>query len=508
MKKIIVILLVFSISLSMTNCASILNGKNQKVTVITGSSDSKVYVDGELGGTGKNVVVKMRRDASVRQIKIQREGYKPIYKVHYQTSKSPLYIMSWIPFGLLVYPPLLDFGPRSYNYKKTVSVPSTKLEIQKRKEDEKYVYLKNTAFDVKKEDIKYKRIKKSSYNKNKKAKNVKSFDEDIKFDNSIFSDAVSEILKANNYIDTTKTIFKSKTNTLYISSKVTKVDFQNIYENQGGNEKNYLVTKIELEWEIFDLYDQSKYKKSFKSESGEFKISYDKDSNYLKNSIEDAISESFYKFMDSKEVKGLIKQEAEEKIKFENLTLLKGNIITNMEEAMNATVTIKVKDGHGSGCAVSKDGYIITNFHVVSNAEKLTVVDRAGKEYTAKLIRKNENLDLALIKIEGSFLSTYAIPSAKNYSIGDDIFVIGTPTSVELGQTLSKGIISGNRVFDKNSFIQTDASVNGGNSGGAVTKKSGELIGIVNSKVSGVGVEGLGFAIPAEFITTGLYITN
>ena len=163
----------------------------------------------------------------------------------------------------------------------------------------------------------------------------------------------------------------------------------------------------------------------------------------------------------------------------------------------------------GSGVIITSDGYIITNFHVVANADKLTVIDREGKEYAAKLIRKNESLDLALLKIEkANFKKTYVIPSAKNYTIGDDIFVIGTPTSVELGQTISKGIISGNRTFDQNNFIQTDASVNGGNSGGALTKKSGELIGIVNAKISGLGVEGLGFSIPAELIITGLSITN
>lgn len=213
--------------------------------------------------------------------------------------------------------------------------------------------------------------------------------------------------------------------------------------------------------------------------------------------------------MDAKEVKALIKKENEEKIKYDLLNIERGELISNLEDAMNSTVTIKVKDGHGSGCVVSKDGYIITNFHVVANADKLTVIDREGKEYAAKLIRKNESLDLALLKIEkANFKKTYVIPSAKNYTIGDDIFVIGTPTSVELGQTISKGIISGNRTFDQNNFIQTDASVNGGNSGGALTKKSGELIGIVNAKISGLGVEGLGFSIPAELIITGLSITN
>lgn len=507
MKNITKILLTLFIPLLFTNCASILNGKQQKVTITTNSSDSKVYVDDELKGTGKSIVTKMNRDTQMKQIKIEREGYKPIYKIHYQTKKSPLHILSWVPFGILWMPPFLDTGQKSFDYDKELNATGEALKIKKREADEKYVYLKNTAFDVKKEDIKLKSIKHKSL-KNAKAKYKESdfVDQDIKFDNSIFSEAVAEILKANNYIDSTKTIFRNKTNTLYISSKISKLDLENIWASSATRIQRFLVSNVEIEWEIFDLYGQSKYKKVYQSKSGEFAFTK---KDFVKECVEDAIAESFYKFMDSKEIQSLIKKENEEKIKYDNLILQRGESITNIEDAMSSTVTIKVKEGHGSGCIVSKDGYILTNFHVVANSDKLTVIDRDGKEYVAKLIRKNENLDLALLKVEnGNFKKTFVIPSVKNYSIGDDIFVIGTPTSVELGQTLSKGIISGNRTFEQSNFIQTDASVNGGNSGGALTKKSGELIGIINAKISGLGVEGLGFSIPGELITPGLAITN
>ena len=507
MKTITKLFLIIFSSLLFTNCASILNGKQQKVTVTTNSSDSKVFIDDELKGKGKIVETKMKRDTEMKQIRIEREGYKPIYKVHYQTKRSPLYIMSVIPFGILWIPPFVDNGQKAFDYDKNLNAKGEELKIKSRENDEKYVYLKNTAFDLKKEDIKLKSIKHKSFKKAKKKYTEKEFvEDDVKFDNSIFSESVNEILKENNYIDSTKTIFRSKTNTLYISSKITKLDIENIWSLSAGRVQRFFVSKIEIEWEIFDLYGQSKFKKVYNSKSGEFAVNR---KDFLKSSIEDAIAESFYKFMDAKDIKSLIKKENEEKIKYDELNLQRGEAITNIEEAMSSTVTIKVKDGHGSGCVVSKDGYIITNFHVIANSDKLTVIDREGKEHSAKLIRKNENLDLALIKIENvNFKNSYVIPSSKNYSIGDDIFVIGTPTSVELGQTLSKGIISGNRTFDQNNFIQTDASVNGGNSGGALTKKSGELIGIVNAKISGFGVEGLGFSIPAELIVSGLFITN
>lgn len=492
--------------LFLTSCASILNSKAQKVNVITSSSDSKVYVNNVLEGTGKNVTVKMKRDIGVKQIRVERDGYKPVHKIHYQSKKSPLYIMSWVPFGILFYPPLMDYGPKSFNYDKTLNTAGDMSEIQTRTDAHKYVYLKNTAFDVKKEDLKYTKIKHRALKKKQdKYKETGKSKEDIKFDNSIFTDAVTEVLKKYNYIDTTNTIFKSKTNTLYISSKISKVEFGNVYSKTGVNYMTFLITKLNIEWEIFDLYDQSKYKETFKAESGEFSFDFEGD-KAIQNSIEDAITSSFFKFMDKKEVKKLLLKEATQEIKMEKLHITKPALVTNLEDAMDATVTIKTKEGHGSGCFISNDGYIVTNFHVVSNNEKITVLTREGKEYSAKLIRKNEFSDLALLKVEGNFTKAFVLPEAKNYKIGEDIFAIGTPKSIELGQSLSKGIISGFRTYENNNWIQTDASVNGGNSGGALVNRNGEFIGVVNAKVFGVGVEGLGFSIPAEIILSNLSI--
>ncbi|AXG74233.1 hypothetical protein DVK85_08270 [Flavobacterium arcticum] len=497
-------LLVIIAPLIFTSCASILNGKYQKVTVKTSSSDSKVYVDNELQGTGKSVVTKMKRDRGVKQIKVERDGYRTDYKAHFQDRKSALYIMSWIPFGVLLYPPFMDVGNKAYNYPKEVSAGKDMEKIHQRSDDEKYVYLKNTAFDVKKDDIKFTVIKHRNFKKKKdKFKDKGTGTEDIKFDNSIFSEAVTEVLKNNNYIDTTNTIFRSNTNSLYLSAKVTKVKFENVYAFEAKIYMRYLVTKLDIEWEIFDLYSQSKYKHTYKSKSGEFAMNEDA----MRNSIEDAISASFYELMDSKSMKELIEQKETKEIKLEKLQLIKPNPIAGLEEAMEATVTIKHKDGHGSGCFVTNDGYILTNFHVVSTNDKITVITKDGTEYDAKIIRKNEYSDLALIKIDTNNEFAYTLPIEKNYNIGQDIFAIGTPKSIELGQSLSKGIISGFRTYEDNQMIQTDASVNGGNSGGALVSKDGSFIGVVNAKVFGVGIEGLGFSIPAETIFKNLSIT-
>ncbi|MEL1241273.1 S1C family serine protease [Flavobacterium flavipallidum] len=502
-KKLQSLLFLTVVSVLFASCASILNPVNQKVTVVNKFPKSQVFVDGVSQGEGMNVVSKVKRDGYVKQIKITSEGYKPVYKVFYQTKKSPFYIMSWIPFGILIYPPFLDGHVKSYDYKKELVVDEKPLAISRRNEDDKFVYLKNTSFDVKKEDLKIKRIKSKNYNKtNDKSKQIGGIDEDVKFDNSIFSEAVQTILNENNYSDNSNTVFKNKSNTLYISANISKIEFDNLYAYHMYREVGWLVTKAEIEWEIFDLYDQSKFKKKFTAKSGEFVI--DKKES-IKESVENAIEQSFYNFMNESEVKKIIKKDKEEKIHFDYLTLQTDQKVNNIEDALSSSVTIKREKSHGSGCVVSKDGYIVTNFHVVSGSEKITVLDSNGKEFEAKLIRKNEQLDLALIKVDATFKSSFSLNDNK-YMVGDDIFVIGTPASTELGQTLTKGIVSGTRKNENNIYIQIDASVNPGNSGGALVKKSGEFIGIVNSKLAGLGYEGLGFSIPIQKIKEGLFL--
>ena len=508
MKKLKLTLILLS-SLSLFNCATIINGKKQKVTLNTNSRNSKVFVNDEEIGKGSSVQTKLPRNAAYQQIKITEEGYKDEYRVIAQSSKSPLYIMSWVPFGLLLYPPFFDVGNTSYNYSKNIDVSTKKTKIEKRANDEKFIAIETTAFDVKKEDLKFRIIKKRNFKKNKdKFTDIKTDNKNLNFDNTVFSNSLDKILLKYNYSDTTNVILKNNTNYLNIKSTVKKIDFQNITDRIGNFPLSYMVTKIEIEWEVLDFYNQSKFKKTITSQSGEFKNNIiSSDNSPVLISTEDAITKSFFDFLATKQVSELIKAKEVKESKQEFLSIKKSLAINSIEDALDATVTIKNSKGHGSGCIISNDGYIITNFHVVASEKKLiTIIDKSGKEYDGTLIRKSEKDDLALIKVNQEFSKAFTIPESKNYSIGDDIFVIGTPKSIQLGQSLSKGIVSGIRSSQGINYIQVDASVNGGNSGGAIVNKNGILIGIVNSKIFGTGVEGLGFGSPANEINNSLQI--
>jgi len=165
----------------------------------------------------------------------------------------------------------------------------------------------------------------------------------------------------------------------------------------------------------------------------------------------------------------------------------------------------------GSGVIISKNGYIVTNYHVISAASKITVKTHNGKVYTAKVIGSDPKTDLAVIKIDADNLKPITFTNSNNIEVGDIALAVGNPFG--LRESVTAGIVSAlNRTSiglnDYEDFIQTDAAINPGNSGGALVDLEGRLIGI-NSAIlsSSGGNNGIGFAIPSnmvKFVVTSL----
>ena len=159
----------------------------------------------------------------------------------------------------------------------------------------------------------------------------------------------------------------------------------------------------------------------------------------------------------------------------------------------------------GSGVIISADGYIVTNNHVVEGADELTVTLSDSKEYSARIIGNDKTTDLALIKIDGKNLPAISIANSDNVKVGEWVLAIGNPLG--LNNTVTAGIISAKaRTLGANgveSFIQTDAAINAGNSGGALVNTDGQLVGINAMLYSQTGsYSGYGFAIPTNMMNT------
>ncbi len=157
----------------------------------------------------------------------------------------------------------------------------------------------------------------------------------------------------------------------------------------------------------------------------------------------------------------------------------------------------------GSGVIISKDGYIVTNNHVVAEADEITVKLNDNSEYKARIIGLDKMTDLALIKIEGNNLPAIPIGDSDKLKLGEWVLAVGNPFN--LTSTVTAGIVSAKsrslHANDIESFIQTDAAINQGNSGGALVNAKGELVGINAMLYSQTGsYSGYGFAIPTTIM--------
>lgn len=157
---------------------------------------------------------------------------------------------------------------------------------------------------------------------------------------------------------------------------------------------------------------------------------------------------------------------------------------------------------HGSGFIINSNGEILTNAHVVGGMEKIIVVLNNESGYEGKLKYIDTESDLAVIKIPQSNLPVVKLGQNKDIVTGKSVVTIGTPVSFSLRNSATSGIVSGlNRGIDSTyKLVQTDAPINGGNSGGPLITLSGLVIGVNSMKFSGQNIEGMGFAIPVDTV--------
>ena len=214
-----------------------------------------------------------------------------------------------------------------------------------------------------------------------------------------------------------------------------------------------------------------------------------------------------------------------------NVALAKGSSVTQIAKKMGPSVvgirmTTNNQSGgffdqgdnsavsEGSGVIVRKDGYIMTNYHVVANADPRSGLDQDTtlevflpdkRQVNAKFVGGDQENDLAVLKINLANLPVAEIGDSSKLEVGELAVAIGNPLGIEFAGSVTVGVISAlNRPVtngdNTQNFIQTDAAINPGNSGGALVNSQGQLIGINSSKISETGVEGLGFAIPVNTV--------
>ncbi len=175
-----------------------------------------------------------------------------------------------------------------------------------------------------------------------------------------------------------------------------------------------------------------------------------------------------------------------------------GNYVSGSESSKFNNPT-----AHGTGVIYKSDGHIVTNAHVVAGITNITVVLANGESLPARILYSDEVADLAVIKVDKVGLTPVKMAEENTVFSGQTAIAIGTPISLSMRNTVTKGIVSGTGVALSDSYyklLQTDTTINPGNSGGPLLNLRGELIGITSSKYVGIGIENMSFAIPADTV--------
>lgn len=545
MKKII---LLSAITVILSSCASIFIPAKQKVTFNTGNKDSEVYLDKDMIGEGKTFIATIdKREGQARQLTIKRQGYKDQYSVIVKTRRPtaflPLLILDIPTYYGLIFDPM---NPKCTAFDKIINLENEDNKLVTRGATDKYLHISNiklninkskkdlpfyyVAYDSKqlKKAMETAEIKKSNQDardeekqmkksKNKKSKTLAEDDDNIKYDDTKFSYNVFQTLKKTGFVDTVNKIFQDDNNTLILEASINKISTFRIatgFVNSLGGE--FYKAKLYLTWYIKNTYKEILDSVVTTEMSGDFNKIYSYENNKTtydgyEKMVGDAVDNSYLKLQHGASLKKYLKMESDFKSKDPLLTLkTPTGKITDKSDAAQACVTIKLKDGkkdvgHGSGFAISPDGYIITNYHVVAGKtpgkyNDLTVINSEGTEMPAKVVRVNSYRDLALIKVDEKFQKQFALNNTKSFKKMQDVYTIGTPKSIELGQSVSVGIISNERKTETTNLLQLGMSVNSGNSGGPLFDVSGNLQGVIVAKLVGENTEGVSFAIPGYLI--------
>lgn len=227
------------------------------------------------------------------------------------------------------------------------------------------------------------------------------------------------------------------------------------------------------------------------------------------NSLDEKIQDTQSKISDLSENLILTKQNLE--ANQEELNLLKASASSDfsgiIESSIKSVVTIRTDVAQGTGFIITDDGYIVTNAHVLADsngylAQNIRAITSEAQTISATFIGFDDNFDIALLKVSGNF-DSIRLGNSDNVQIGEKVIAIGNPLGLQF--SVSEGIISAVNREGSNgekAYIQTDAALNPGNSGGPLINKQGEVIGINNFKVS--GGESLGFALESNYIKSAI----
>ena len=285
-------------------------------------------------------------------------------------------------------------------------------------------------------------------------------------------------------------------------------NLKDIKISSDGKKRSQVLIAVTIEWQVFN---RKRAKVILKQESNGYANCDPED---VDNGLKEAFKNGFGKFINTDTFYSSVvamgsKYSGNSKVKPVVIKKVKPKAYKErsemIAECLKSVLTIKTDQGHGSGFIISAEGYIVTNYHVVNGAKEINAIFDGGFSLPATVYSYDENNDLALLKIQGGGFKALPIGNSDSLIVGTDVVAMGTPASLDLSQTVTKGMVSSKRDIDGHEYLQTDVSVNPGNSGGPLLNMKGQVSGIISRGIR--TAQGLNFAIPSNVLMSILKIT-
>jgi S1-C subfamily serine protease len=548
--------------LALSSCGTILTSSKQNVTIKTTSDDAVVYLNNEKFAEGKETTKKIERKGNYSVVIDYGEEYIQHKSVLMPLTKTvPIFKVGqvlnyiFIPvFGAGVFGIQVDKEQKKVSpYAKEIFFDKVPEKLPVREDDAKYLYLSNISLDIEntddefvfrngvllKEDLhsleacekrldeeflinELKEAEREARRKSKKKKEKEYLVEekkDLKYNDVVFTEDLMQTLYEGGFTDTVNNVFSDNNNTLILEGKIDNVLLYKLSHFWKGG--TVCQSKTKLVWyikntygEILDSVVDNSLSNAMRSPPYSYQTTWaQRRAMSVKSTVESSVTKSFYRLLEGEAFSKYSKIITDFNPKLEPTKLNRPvATVADKRDAAEASVIIKTDAGHGSGFAITNDGYVVTNYHVIAADQKaledmkVTVIDFDGKELEGTVEKVNKFQDIALIKVENEFSKAFYCSNEKSFRKMDDIYTIGAPKSITLGQSISSGLISNERKINNNYLLQLGMSINSGNSGGPIFDTKGTLHGVVVSKLVGRNTEGVSFAVPSYLLQEYLNI--
>ncbi|MFP4664756.1 MAG: trypsin-like peptidase domain-containing protein [Bacteroidales bacterium] len=258
--------------------------------------------------------------------------------------------------------------------------------------------------------------------------------------------------------------------------------------------------KTDIQWSVINSPGDTVYQKIHTTEHTFY-------SPYKEIQLYRNVKRSYLKLLGDADFREIIQAPVDDKANMENMISLNRPVSEKdgPDRVARSVYAVRADDEKGTAIAVSAEGYLITSHNLTTYNDTIVVIVDEEK-YEAEIVRRHAKADICLLKIDADNLSAIPFDSDVDLETGMDIFAVAMGGTDDFGVSLTQGIISSMRQSGPFEIIQTDVSLNYGNNGGALITKEGQLIGIINAKISAYGIEGIGFGVPAHLIGESLGI--